>query len=130
MAKLEELMENAEFVKKMNAAETDDEIKVLLEDCGVDVPERHDEILTEEDLEQVAGGRYGVTLNGMIDFLCGEGTADLTWKGLWISAVCLYEYCKYGNAYRTYSKAYVKKLSNDLGNRIPKWMEKLSAMGY
>lgn len=130
MTKFEELMENEEFVKKMNVAETDNEIKALFEEYDIDVPKREDVVLTEEALKQVVGGRYGITLNGMIDFLCGEGTSDLTWKGLWVSAVCLYEYCKYGNGYRTYSKAYVKKLGNDLGERIPKWMEKLGSLGY
>lgn len=130
MEKFEELMANEQFVKKMNVAETDDEIKALFKECGIDIPERCDEVLAEEDLENVAGGRYGITLNGMIDFLCGEGTADLTWNGLWVCAVCLYDYCKYGNAYRTYSKAKVKNMSGDLEKRIPKWMKKLNSLGY
>lgn len=129
MAKLEELLENEEFMEKMQAVETEDEAKSLFGKYDIELPKTNDTSLSEEELSKVAGGRYGITLNGVIDFLCGEGTADLTWKGLWVSAVCIYDYCKYGNGYRTYSKAYVKKMGNNLEKRIPNWMKKVSEWG-
>ena len=129
MAKLEELLENEEFMTKINEANTEEDIKALFNECGCELPDLQSNRLNEEELTKVAGGRSSISVNKVIDFLCGEGTSDLTWKGLWISAVCIYDYCKYGNAYRTYSQSEVKKLGHNLEKRIPNWMVKVGEWG-
>lgn len=122
MAKLEELIENKEFRTKMETVETEDEARLVFIEYGVEMPGSGNDSLGEKDLQNVVGGRGIASLNATIDFLCGKGTANLSWKGLYVSAVCIYDYCKYGNAYRTYSKSYVKKLGDNLEKRIPQWM--------
>jgi len=85
------------------------------------------EELEAEDLDRVAGGLSEV---GVLKWLIqNTKVGKLSWKGLKVCARCLYDYAKYGNAYRTYSKSYVSKLSGDLDKAIPGWMKKVGEWG-
>jgi len=123
----EELTELDEFMAKLDQAGDDES---AIEKIFEEAKSNNSSELTAEELSEVSGGRYGVSLNDMIDFLLkGEGGAKLTWKSLSVASRCLYDGVKYGNPYKTYSESYVKKLGSDLEAKIPGWMKKVAELG-
>ena len=117
------LMELDDFMEKLEkAGDNEAEIEKVFKAGQADASAE----LGESELEMVSGGKYGISLNGMINLLLGDGGAKLTWTGVKVAATCLYDYAKYGDGYRTYSKAYVKQLGQDLENKIPNWMKKIA----
>ena len=82
--------------------------------------------LTETDLDDVTGGAGEIAaLQWLIEH---TKLGQLSWKGTKVCARCLYDYSKYGNAYRTYSKSYVQSLNKQFDKeykKLPKWLQKL-----
>lgn len=111
-----------DLVNKLDAV-GDDELaiqKVFEEAMGAT---EMSEELNETELENVAGGlrEYDV-LKWLLD---NTNVGKLTWTGLKVSARGIYDYCKYGDPYRTYSREYVKELNSQfdqLFSKLPKWM--------
>lgn len=83
--------------------------------------------LNEEDLDKVAGGLREVDVLKWL--VKNTKLGKLTWQGTKICARCMYDYAKYGNAYRTYSESYVKKKCGELEKAIPGWMKKVGEWG-
>ncbi len=54
--KLEQMMENEEFNAKMVACENQDQVNALLKEYDVELPSTDADELTEDQLENVAGG--------------------------------------------------------------------------
>lgn len=102
MAKLEELMENEEFIAKLEACETEEQGKALF--AEYDLPMAgDDEELDEKALESVAGG---------VIWELVIMAAPFAWKfgrDYGILLVSGRDEKKYGNPYITYSKEQVAK---------------------
>lgn len=104
MAKIDQLMENEEFIAKLEACETEEATKVLYAEYGLDMElVAESEEISEDDLENVTGG--GVVLATLV-----VAAAPFAWKsgckfGVLVRAN--YDAKKYGNMYRTYSKQQV-----------------------
>lgn len=80
--------------------------------------------LTEADLDDVAGGvfREYEALKWLVN---NTKVGKLTWTGTKVCVRCLYDYAKYGNAYKTYSKSYVESLNKEFDKyykKLPKWL--------
>lgn len=85
------------------------------------------EELNEDDLSKVAGGLSEIDI---IKWLVkNTKLGKLTWQGTKICARCFYDYAKYGNPYKTYSKSYVNKKCGELEKAIPGWMKKVGEWG-
>lgn len=135
MAKLEELFENEEFVSKMEASETDEEMQALMDEYNLEIPEtveKTDGELTEDDLQGVAGGMSVAGLVEAFKFVWDNGggkavTAIINPKTIKAFYVCSKANSdfKKGNMYRTYSEKTVNNAINTLDNALskcPKWM--------
>ena len=119
MLKLEELM------VKLDVAGDDE---AAIEKAFTETVEvgNGDAELTEADLEEVAGG--GGEVEALKWLIENTKLGQLSWKGTKVCARCLYDYAKYGNAYKTYSKSYVKSLNAQFDKeykKLPKWLQKL-----
>ena len=125
MAEKKEMAELETLVAKLDGVADDDEATIeqaFYATAGITSEDVPDE-LSEADLENVSGG---ITELGVLKWLiqntrCGQ----LGWTGAKVCARCLYDYYKYGNAYKTYSKSYVSKLNKDFEKSIPKWIKAL-----
>ena len=114
-----ELLELEALVTKLDAIDDDNEAEIEKVVMGTVNAEE----LQEEDLDNVVGG---VTEAGVLVWLVkNTKLGKLSWTGLKVSARCFYDYAKYGNAYRTYSKSYVNKLGADFDKAVPGWMKKV-----
>lgn len=121
MAK-KEMVEFEALIARLDGVGDDDEaaIEKVFYATGAaseDLPEE----LSEDDLENVSGGLSEL---GVIQWLikntkCGQ----MTWSGTKVVARCLYDYFKYGDAYKTYSKSYVSKFNKDYEKSIPNWIK-------
>lgn len=119
-----EMMELEKLVNKLDEVGDDEAAieRVFMDSDCVD-----NEELTETDLEGVAGGLSEITI---IKWLVkNTKLGALTWEGTKICARCMYDYAKYGNAYKTYSKSYVNKKCGELEKAIPGWMKKVGSWG-
>lgn len=83
--------------------------------------------LNEDDLDKVAGGLREVDIIKWL--IKNTKLGKLTWQGTKICARCFYDYAKYGDPYRTYSKSYVNKKCGELEKAIPGWMKKVGEWG-
>lgn len=135
MAKLEELFENEEFVAKMEATETEEDMQALMNEYNVEIPdvkEGPEGELTEDDLQSVAGG---MSVGGLVEafkFVWDNGggkaiTAIINPKTIKAFYICSKANSDYnrGNMYRTYSEKTVRNAINTLDNalsKVPKWM--------
>ena len=111
-----------DLVNKLDAAGDDEAAIQKVFESNINSVESTEE-LSEVDLENVAGGlrEYDV-LKWLLN---NTKVGKLTWKGAKVSARGIYDYCKYGDPYRTYSREYVKKLNSEfdkLFSKLPKWM--------
>lgn len=118
-----EIMELEVLVNKLDEA-GDDEAAIAkvfeetFEDDGVSVE------LTEADLDDVAGGAFREyeVLKWLVN---NTKVGKLTWTGTKVCVQCLYDYAKYGNAYKTYSKSYVQSINKEFDKyykKLPKWL--------
>jgi len=103
MAKIEELMENEEFISKLEKCETEDAANALYEEYNLEKTDVNDAEFSEEELENVAGG-FAISA-GMAALIIAA--APIAWKagakyGVLVRAN--YDYKKYGDMYRSYSK--------------------------
>ena len=108
MAKIEQLMENEEFIAKLEACETEEATKALYEEYELEMEPVESEEITEEDLDIVTGG--SVTLATLV-----IAAAPFAWKsgckfGVLIRAN--YDAKRYGNMYHTYTKKQVDSAMN------------------
>ncbi len=103
MAKFEQLMENEEFIAKLEACETEEATKALYAEYGLDMePVVESEEISEDELENVTGG---AVISALV-----IAAAPFAWKsgckfGVLVRAN--YDAKRYGNMYRTYSKKQV-----------------------
>lgn len=115
MAELEVLVTKLDEVGDDEAAIE----KIFMDSVGDDA----DDELNEADLDNVAGGIREIDV---LKWLAGNTkVGKLTWKAAKVSAKCIYDYCKYGNPYRTYSQSYVESLNSqfdELFSKLPSWM--------
>jgi len=135
MAKLKELFENEEFVAKMEATESDEEMQALMDEYNLEIPDVAENTtgeLTEDELQGVAGG---ISISGLIEafeFVWENGggkavTAIInpkTIKAFYICSKANRDYDR-GNMYRTYSEKTVNNAINTLDaalSKVPKWM--------
>ena len=118
-----ELLEN--LVNKLEEAGEDEaKIEMIFNETFGSDAETESAELTENDLEDVAGGvwREYEALKWLVS---NTKLGKLTWTGTKVCVRCLYDYAKYGNAYRTYSKSYVQSLNKEFDKyykKFPKWL--------
>lgn len=104
MAKIDQLMENEEFITKLEECETEEATKALYAEYGLDMePVVESEEISEDELENVTGG--AAVISSLV-----IAAAPFAWKsgckfGVLVRAN--YDAKKYGNMYRTYSKKQV-----------------------
>lgn len=103
MARLEELMENEEFITKLEACETEEATKALYAEYSLEITENSSEEISEAELANVTGG--AVLTTAFLTII-----APFAWKsgakmGILIRAN--YDAKKYGNMYRSYTKKQV-----------------------
>ena len=103
MAKIDQLMENEEFIAKLEVCETEEATKALYAEYDLEIAEDDVEEISEADLANVTGGAILTTAFLTI-------IAPFAWKsgakmGILIRAN--YDANKYGNMYRSYSKKQV-----------------------
>lgn len=130
MAKLEEIMENEEFVAKMEATENDEELKALMEEYNVEIPEGEGEELNENDLKDVAGGAV-LTISGLVAAFAAvwnAGGGKVVTSLINTKTIKAYYICckansdfKKGNMYRTYTEKQVNNAINTLDKALSKF---------
>ena len=79
--------------------------------------------LTEADLDDVAGGSRET--DALKWFLSKTKLGKLTWKGMKIVTRGFYDYFKYGDPYRTYSKSEVNEICEEFDKyykKLPTWL--------
>ena len=121
-----ELKQLEELMVKLDAAGDDESAieKAFTETVEVSNEEAE---LTETDLDDVAGGIAG-EIKALQWLIENTKLGKLSWKGTKVCARCLYDYAKYGNAYKTYSKSYVQGLNKQFDKeyqKLPKWLRDL-----
>lgn len=104
MAKLDELMENEEFVSKVESSENEEAVKAVYAEYGLETNET-DEI-NPEQLENVTGG--GAVTLAVLSTAVGLGWKVGSSAGILIRAY--YDMKKYGDPYRSYSKKKVDSI--------------------
>lgn len=130
MALLEKLMDNEEFVTKMDATESEEELKSLLEEYDAEVPVGESEELNEDELKDVAGGAV-LTVSGLIaafSFVWNNGGGKVVTSLINKKTIKAYYICckansdyKKGNMYRTYSEKTVSNAINTLDKALAKF---------
>lgn len=130
MPKLEELMENEEFVAKMDATESEEELKKLLDEYNAEVPVTEDEELNEDELKDVAGGAV-LTISGLVaafTAVWNAGGGKVVTSLINTKTIKAYYICckansdfKKGNMYRTYTEKQVNNAINTLDKALSKF---------
>lgn len=121
--KKNEFLELETLVAKLDDVGDDETAIQRVFEESIDGSENPEE-LNEADLENVAGGIREIDILKWL--INNTKTGKLTWTAAKVSAKCIYDYCKYGNAYKTYSKSYVKNLNSqfdELFSKLPSWMK-------
>ena len=130
MALLEKLMDNEEFVAKMEATESEEELKALLEEYNAEVPVNESEELNEDELKDVAGGAV-LTISGLVAafaYVWNNGGGKIVTSLINKNTINAYYICckansdyKKGNMYRTYSEKKVRNAINTLDKALAKF---------
>ena len=112
------------FADKLEQAEDEAAVNSILKEYGYDTGAKSGDELGEADLENVTGG---VTEIGVLKWIMTNVEwGKLSWKGIKMGARCLYDAVKYDDPYRTYSEKEINKVSKDLDEAIPNWINKFS----
>lgn len=85
------------------------------------------EELTEDDLENVAGG-YN-ELDALKWLAKNTKLGKCTWKCTKVAAIVVVDMVVYKNPYRTYSKKQIQQYTKELEAATPGWMDKLASWG-
>ena len=115
-------MEFESLIAKLETVGDDEtEIKKVFEEATIIMGESGE--LSEEDLDDVAGGSRET--DALKWFLSKTKLGKLTWKGMKIATRGFYDYFKYGDPYRTYSKSEVNEVCEEFDKyykKLPKWL--------
>lgn len=118
------VLENPEVVERFDGVTTEEEAIAIFKEYGIDYASEvaafvnTETELSEDDLEQVAGGisigdvkTVYNAVNKVLKWRFGVGAKQAV-KDLAICARVIYDYARYKNLYRTYSKSTVQKIIN------------------
>lgn len=127
---IETMLENEEFLAKVENANTDEEVQALLTEYDVEIPENESDELGETDLEKVAGGAL-LTAAGVAEafyWVWTHGGGSVVKKLVNTKTIKAYYICakansdaKKGNMYKTYSKSTVNSAINTLDSALKKF---------
>lgn len=114
MAKIEDLMKNEEFIKKLSGCDTDEKMAALYKEYNVEFEETQSEELSTEELENVAGGT-DITAGTLKAILNGCGRVFKATASYGVIMLAWYDAAVYKDATRHYTEDQIRRAAKNLG---------------